>query len=439
MNRKLVLKHEFWCWHKIGEWLSKRGIMRKSIVAVFCFLILLALACTSSQYLQPLSPFEQTRVSLVDTATAYAATDVKTEVIFPTLHPSVTVEDPFALTATSIVATATALSREYADGCRNMQVITQFNYRYEDNYQEPHISENDWANVPCDHAWKPPYEYQIILDGGNLQPIPKAWIVPVLEDAVSRLPDYPPFNGNTSTTIVLMSYMQRGTMIYTRFSYADAVAAYESGLRGEALARELGLDDNIDLTSTVEIREAVAYETARARDFELRMTVEAADRATYAALYTPDAFALTATSLVTTATAREMILASTPCATPEQGRYEFYHQQMRDHVISIDILVMGASCIYQSPMLLSHLFVISIDSELREESLYFVLDSALGNLSSYPPPYPEFSETIAIVSRDINNFELTVYGTFTYTDAIAAYESSLRGADLAEALGVHAP
>jgi hypothetical protein len=413
--------------------------MRKSIAAIFCFLVLIVLACTSSQMLQPLSPFEQTRAALVDTATAYVATDVKTEVIFPTLHPSVTVEDPFALTATSIVATATALSREYADGCYNLQVTTRFYYHGGNNYQEPQINEEVARAYPCENDWQPAYEYQIIIDSFNPQPIPKSRLIPVLEDAVSRLPNYPPFNGNTSTTVVLMSYLIRSTYWYIQFSYADALAAYESGLRGEALARELRLDEGIDLTSTVVWGEVLTSEAEQLEAYYRESTAYAIHAATYAALNTPDAFALTATSLVGTATARQMIIASTPCATPAQGRYEFYYQQMRDEVISIDILVMGASCIYQSPIPLSHLIVISTDSELREESLYSVLDSALRDLSSYPPPYPEFSETIAIVSRDINSFALIAYGTFTYTEALAAYESGLRGADLAEALGVHAP
>jgi hypothetical protein len=474
--------------------------MRKSIAVIFCLLILIALACTSSQMLQPLSPFEQTRAALISTATAYAFVPSQSVNQAP-IAPIDSSADPFSLTATSIIATATAGAWQQDNACRNVQIITQFNYSSADNYQEPHISEDEWATPLCNDEWKPPYRYEIIINSYNLAPVPKSRLIPVLEDAVSRLTDYPPFNGDTSSTVMLMSYLQRGTMVYTDFTYVEAIAAYESGLRGEDLARELGLDDNIDLTATVVLREAVAYETARAKDFELRSTADASVRtatanaslplptvnatreaefmtghalptlsndeirqtqvtivetATAIVPYIPmtqaaqmasstsdiatqnalatlgiDYYGLTATPLVATFNAYASV-SPTPCEGFDWTYVYFNFGDVRDSGISEQTT---RYCFGDDEILYSHVITLFYTGRrLNQEQVNSILEYIVSELPSYPPKHPKISEAI-----EMTNLVGEGIWTFSYSDALAAYESGLRGADLAEALGVAAP
>jgi hypothetical protein len=439
--------------------------MSKPNFVVCCFLVLMALACTSSQTLQPISPFQETR----------AFVPSQSPTVFQTVDPSI---DLFLLTATSIVATATAQVGGQSNNCRNLQVITRFHYSDINHFEEPSVYDSDWGAYPCNGNWNPSYRYEIEIFSDGY-PVPEWRLIQILEDAVSRLPDYPPFDGNTSAQVQVIFYLMRGTMWYTSFSYSEGIAAYESGLRGAELARTLGID-GVDLTATVILQDMTSSAAAEQTTYAMQLTETVVSNLATATASSPLSFAETREAIIATATAQDFptiisqlsafqTLAATLEATDTfvltaislietatataGGISENCHREIFVST-AISYIFDGTSTNFRDPLVTSAanetpicgaslppnyaIIIEQVDVQANPDDIVFlVLEDAVSRLPDYPP-LDESNQNIEI-RVCFTTGQCISYNGFSYSDALAAYESGLRGADLAEALGVRMP
>jgi hypothetical protein len=161
-----------------------------------------------------------------------------------------------------------------------------------------------------------------------------------------------------------------------------------------------------------------------------------------------DIFSLTATSLVATATANANIthipITLTPSISIQWPVISFFYEESLEgdwqHNPRIEevrrIRVLCDACLIQ--LWPSHQINIqAFDATLKSEDLYLILEDVLSRLPDYPPFNPDIYQTIDILNHDLMG--ATYYEAFSYSEALAAYELGLNGADLAEALGIAAP
>jgi hypothetical protein len=210
-------------------------------------------------------------------------------------------------------------------------------------------------------------------------------------------------------------------------------------------------DDEIRQTQCAVLETATAIAPYISLTHDMRIATVTSSFATLEALGI-DAFAATATSLVANATANANrtptpFLTNTSRAYTDWPVTRFAYREgiMENWLKNPDILEVNRPwdvyCTYcQIRSTYSHEIIIyKHDEVLDEETLYIILEDAVSRLPTYPPFNPEIYETIIVENMETTPNDFGDYGAFTYTNAIAAYESGLRGADLAEALGVSVP
>jgi hypothetical protein len=221
-------------------------------------------------------------------------------------------EDVFALTATSIVATATAVADP---NCRVSIGYYIFNYSYENGADwegNPAIQDYQ-AMETCAYAL-PFWSHSISIS--SLDFPRNESIALVIEDLISRLPDYPPKNENI-LILVNINFANFGPLPFGRFSYQQAIAAYESGLRGQALLEALAFPsvESVILSQLpyIQMVQTMTYRsTANPESMSFELTLTSVVGTATASTTTPDPFPLTVTSLIATATAYAQVATQSP-------------------------------------------------------------------------------------------------------------------------------
>jgi hypothetical protein len=211
------------------------------------------------------APYQhETSTSIIQTATAFAPYGYETATAFaPIANQTSTVvaaeratysamatagTDVFDMTATSIIASATAsvLIATYQAqgtpiGCMYTD-IERVDFYYSETIaadwlQNPNIHEYGRWEYLCYETGEFYERHQIIIRA--LDELESADLYLILENAISRLPGYPPFE--EATAMVVIINIEDTAEEYGRFSYSEALNAYEAGLRGADLVESLGL------------------------------------------------------------------------------------------------------------------------------------------------------------------------------------------------------
>jgi hypothetical protein len=209
--------------------------------------------------------------------------------------------DAFSLTATSIIATATAMADP---NCTVDLRYYIFDYSYEngENWEQNPDIQATQNTMRCSDSVQS-LSHQLTI--WTLDLPSNETLATVIEDFVSRLPDYPPSMENGSINIALNT-INYGPFPVGSFTYLYALSLYDDGLRGLDLMETLRIPsiDSVILRNLSYIQTMTANEAANPESIPFELTLTAViETATAAPTITPDAFSLTATSIIQTATA----------------------------------------------------------------------------------------------------------------------------------------
>jgi hypothetical protein len=153
-------------------------------------------------------------------------------------------------------------------------------------------------------------------------------------------------------------------------------------------------------------------------------------------IYAP--FSLTATVLIAQATLG-VLPTSLPCTHYAWTQLALFYSETDDETWLDNPYIASNTyffCLEEDGLLFSHELIISSTHSLGDEDFYIILEDAIRRLADYPPFQPDLSDRIYFL---LANNSYQSFASFDYSEAIATYESGLRGTELAEALGVHAP
>lgn len=150
----------------------------------------------------------------------------------------------FALTLTAISGSLTAIVPTLDAICPE-RTVNYWEINYFVSIDEPHtwISEinrqRESPPVCPDYAW--PFEHYIYIWTDSSTPT-TTYII-ILEEAIGTLSEYPPEDDNAGDNVQFIIQMPMNGKIFNggHFTYEEAIAAYESGLRGEDLLDALGI------------------------------------------------------------------------------------------------------------------------------------------------------------------------------------------------------
>lgn len=168
----------------------------------------------------------------------------------------------------------------------------------------------------------------------------------------------------------------------------------------------------------------------------------------------PDRFELTATSIIANATQTAVAFVNTDCIQVERPVWDI-HEAITDRETqtfevfvesyTIDAWVCDGELTQTRPLGDYSIYLVTLEETITLPVAAELVERALELLTEYPPD-DTMMQPISVNIFAFPNVTISDVATafvleteFTYEDAIAAYESGLRGEDLLEALGIEVP